>query len=122
MIRGGVIESTYHTKRYLDKMLSSGEIACNFEYIIWSITQTADLIYNMIEKNWPNAKLRAVIDRSKKVNYKGMQSYTKEKILEYENAVILVCSDAAIEEAEYFLKKNNISKYFYCCQNDIKIS
>ena len=68
-------------------MLSSGEIACNFEYIIWSITQTADLIYNMIEKNWPNAKLRAVIDRSKKVNYKGMQSYTKEKSVQKESTV-----------------------------------
>lgn len=115
-IRHGIMESAYNTEKYLKKRFSEDS---EFEYIIWSVTQTADLIYNLVSNKWKGAKLVAVVDRSKRVNFHGKLSCSKEIILQYKNAVILVCSDAAISEAKVFLKVNNVLNYYYCCLNDM---
>lgn len=116
-MRKGVIESVYNTENYLKRIPHDEP----FEYIIWSLTQTADLIYDMIGKKWKNGKLVAVVDRSKRVDFHGMLSCSKEIILHHKKAIILVCSDAAIAEAEEYFRKYQINDYFYCCQNGMLI-
>lgn len=113
-MREGVIESVCNTEQYLNKMFLCD---VEFEYIIWSVTQTATQIYNLVSKKWNKAKLVAVVDRSKRVDFHGILSCSKEVILQHKNAVVLVCSDAAISEANEYFNENNIKHYYYCCMN-----
>lgn len=108
------IEQVYDTERYLESKHSNDD---SFPYIIWAVTQSGELIYNMISKRWKNAKLVAAIDKGKKVNFHGVMSLSKEVINEHKNAEILVCADSAIGEAKVYFEKNNIINYFYCCRN-----
>lgn len=113
-MREGVVENICNTEQYLKRMFSSAD---EFEYIIWSITQTAEQIYKLVSEKWNKAKLVAVIDRSKRVDFHGVSSCTKEVLLKHRHAIVLVCSDAAISEAEAYFEDNNISQYYYCCLN-----
>ena len=117
-MREGVIESVYNTEQYLEGLFSRDD---EFEYIIWSVTQTADQIYNLVSTKWNKAKLVAVVDRSKRVDFHGIFSSSKEVILLHKNAIVLVCSDAAISEAKIYFSENNIISYYYCCLNNMTL-
>lgn len=114
----GIIESVYSTEKGLLNFFSYSD---RFDFIIWSVTQTAELIYKLLEEKWKNAKMVAVVDKGKKVNFHGKISTFKEVILEYKNAVVLVCSDSAIAEADEYLKQNDVKLYFYCCRNGMPL-
>ena len=117
-IREGKIETIYHTENYLKNIYAESD---EFLYIVWSITQTADLLINRISLKYPKAKLVAVVDKSKKIMFHGIQSTTKEIILQYKNALVLVCSDSAIPEAMDLFLSHNIRNYFLCCKNEMKV-
>ena len=93
----------------------------SFSYILWSVTQSASMAHSFISSNYTKAKLVAVIDKSKDGCFEGCNIARKEQILNYKEAIVLVCSDAAIEEASLFIEKNNIRDYFFVCQNGMNI-
>lgn len=116
--RYGVIESVRNTESYLKMKYGFEE---HFSYAIWSVTQTGNIINEMVKSKWKNAKLVAVIDRAKTVEFDGVMSERKDKLLEHKEATILVCSDAAIKEASEFFSDNGMNNYYYCCQNGMEI-
>ena len=86
----------------------------NFEYVLWAITQTADNIYHYIESNYPNAVLKAVIDRDRRVSFHGTQSTSKEWLKGNSNPLVFVCAPAAISESTSYLHQINHSNYYQC--------
>lgn len=112
------IENRNALERFIKKEYKKND---RFLYILWSVTQTASMVHSYIDCNFPKAELVAVIDRSKEGCFEGINIKKKEQILEYRQAMVFVCSDAAIEEAKDFLEKNNIQNYFFVCQNGMKI-
>lgn len=113
-----IIEFVHDTEEYLMKKMSYND---GFDYIIWSVTQIAELVYNSVASKWVNARLVAVVDKNKRVDFHGVKSVSKEIILNHKNAVILVCSDSAIPEAKELFELNNIENYFFCAQNGMWI-
>ncbi len=114
-VREGKVESVYYTEKYLESRFSPDE---NFDYIIWAVTQTAEMIYQLLKRKWKNARLAAVVDRGKQINFHGRQSELKEAILNNRNATVLVCTVSAIGEAREYFAENGIDNYFYCFKDD----
>lgn len=117
-IREGKIEFAYYTEKYIENRFSYDS---HFDYIIWAVTQTAEIVWHLLETKWKNARLAAVVDRGKKVDFHGKMSESKEVILENRNAVVFVCSGAAIGEAKQYFAENGIDNYYYCCKNDLPL-
>lgn len=117
-MREGRIEFAYYTEKYLESRFSYDS---HFDFILWAVTQTAEIVYRLLETKWKNARLVAVVDRGKKVAFHGKVSGPKEVILENRNATVLVCSGAAIGEAKQYFDENGIGNYYYCCKNDLPL-
>ena len=114
-VREGKVESVYYAEKYLESRFSPDE---SFDYIIWAVTQTAEMIYQLLKRKWKNARLAAVVDRGKQINFHGRQSELKEAILNNRNATVLVCTVSAIGEAKEYFAENGIDNYFYCFKDD----
>lgn len=90
-----------------------------FTYVVWGITQTAEMVINYISKNYHNAKLVAVIDQKKSENAFGLMSTKKEIMLNYPKSVCFVCAGAPMPEAKAFFKQINHEKVFYCWKDGL---
>ena len=92
----------------------------NQEFILWGLTQTTELIYNWISDNYPNAKLKGVIDKTKRVNFCNVTvTCPKEEIKIQEDTYVLVCTSSAIQESRNFCKKKGIKNLYQCCADGI---
>lgn len=88
------------------------------EYIIWGVTQTANVLYRYIGETYPYALLRGVIDKTKHVDFHGIMSCPKENVELSDNTYVLVCAAAAIKEAESWLSGKKLKGYFFCYECD----
>ncbi len=96
------------------------------DYAFWGINVNTEYIYNYIGKNYPMAKLTAVYDMFRTIDYHGILSIPPDEINQKTVPFIFVTSYIASMYATTFFNKNNISKekYFLCereflCENDI---
>lgn len=91
-----------------------------YNFVLWGLTQTTELIYNWIIKNFPNAVLKGVIDRNKRVSFCDVVvTCPKEEIEVYEDTYILVCTSSAIQESRIFCKTKKIKNLYQCCADGI---
>lgn len=105
-------ESMESSMRYLESTWRDKEFA--YEYIIWGITQTAEILYEHIQTHYPNAKLAGVIDVYRKMSFHGVQTGGLE-LLEINNSVtIFVAVESANKMALDAFQKYNIEKYVLC--------
>ena len=83
----------------------------NAKYAIWGITQKADMICNYMEEHYPDAKLVAVQDKSKKIMFHNIES--KNDMMQLVKGVdfIFVTAATANDSALNFFNTNNISDY-----------
>lgn len=96
------------------------EVDEEFEYVLWGVTQTAELIYNYMRENYKRAKLVAVIDKTKRLEFCGVETCTKEYIYNNKNKFYFVCTGAAIREAYNTFDENGITDFYQCCEDGHK--
>lgn len=84
-----------------------------FEYCIWGITQSADLVVEKISNLFPNATLAAVIDRRVGTEFWGKVAQTKDW-LRTNSALCLVCAPSAMTEARSYVKELGRGNIYYC--------
>ncbi|MCI9215756.1 polysaccharide pyruvyl transferase family protein [Lachnospiraceae bacterium 42-17] len=87
----------------------------DIKYVIWGITQTAELLYQYISKNYKNAHLTGIIDLYRKEKFHGVVS-SDLTLLEQTNAYFFVAVESANVMALSTFKKYNITKYALCWQ------
>lgn len=89
----------------------------NFEYALWGVTQTAEAVNGYIKKNYPNARLAGVIDKSKDINFLGVDTVRKEWIKDKKDVFCFVCTGAAIKEAYEYFDSIKHNKFYQCCED-----
>ena len=90
-----------------------------FEYVLWGVTQTADLIHRYINANYKRAKLVAVIDRDKRLDFYGVKTCTSDYVCNNVDKLYFVCTGAAIQESMKVFNELQCRNYFQCCQDGI---
>lgn len=88
-----------------------------FEYALWGVTQTAELINSYITQNYPRAKLVAVIDKAKELEFCGIRTCRKEWIENQSNVFCFVCTGAAIKEAYDYFDRIKHKNFYQCCED-----
>lgn len=91
-----------------------------FEYILWGVTQTADLVFHYLSENYPGAKLVAVVDKNKEIEFCGVKACKKEIIEKYQKAFCFVCTGNAILEAYQYFEKIQHMRFYQCCEDGNK--
>lgn len=103
--------------RYLRAKYSSEK---NFRYILWGGTQIAELAYQQIKKEYPEAILVEIVDEFKDIYFHNRLSVRSQVIERYPDAIVLVTAGAACIAAKNFL--DQIGHKYYCiCYNGLHI-
>lgn len=107
------IESLYNTITYLKE---HRDVLDHIEYAVWGLNQTASLLVKYITVNYPNMKLKAVIDSYQEVFFREIRTKKVEEISNIKELFVFVTADAAIRNAKKYFE--NIQKkensYFMC--------
>ena len=105
-------ESMSHPIEYMQKNWEDDK---NISYIIWGMTQTAEMLYQYISKNYKNADLIGVIDLYREKDFHGIMS-SDLSILEQinTNTYIFVAVESANVMAVNTFKSLNIKNYVLC--------
>lgn len=84
------------------------------EYGMWGINGVSDYVFNFIKKEYPQAVLKVVFDKYKKVNYRGVESISTESLEKYRNMYIFVTGVRASMEAKKYFEENkwDVNRYF----------
>lgn len=89
-----------------------GNVEAEFEYMLWGITQLANMLYIYIRDNYPKAKLVNVIDRAKRDKFCGVYAVPKEEVIEFNNKFVFVCMGWDSKEMNEFFKDK--CDYYEC--------
>lgn len=113
-LRGNPIEqevdSVWAFQRYLLERYGKED---RFQYSIWGITQIAEAIYEWISKEFPNATLDKVIDRSQSKTFHGICSEPIDSLKECRSTVFVTAGNANAMAIKMF-KKYEIENYVIC--------
>lgn len=107
------IDSVWAFQRYIKNNWNAED---RFSYAIWGITQSAEVIYEWIKKNYPNAILEKVIDNKAQKEFHGVLPQT-EAALEGFQSVVFVTAGSANPVAEEVFKRYRVKKYVICYGN-----
>lgn len=92
----------------------------NIEYAMWGATQTAVTLYNFIQKNYPNAKLKRIYDFAIKNEFLGLKPVKPDTIPDDESFFILVTGNSASNAAkELFQKIGKPDTEYFCCERKV---
>lgn len=111
------VEFYDNTIEYINKRFNKKE---SFEYVLWGVTQTAQMVYEYLREQYPNSKLVAVIDKTKRLEFCGIQTCTKEYVRENKDKFYFVCTGAAIREAYNEFDTYGIIDFYQCCEDGNK--
>lgn len=117
--RNWYVEFLDNAIEYIQKNWKKNE---KIEYALWGITQVASNLYGYISNNYPNAELKAVVDRDKRINVFGLESTDKLGLKNLESVYVFICTGAAVQEAKEFLPQIGIKNFYNCCEVISKIS
>lgn len=105
-------ESLESSMRYME--LSWEDKTFSYEYIIWGITQTAEILYEYIQTNYQNAKLVGVIDVYRQMLFHGIQTDGLELLEKSHSATVFVAVESANKMAIDVFQRYNIQNYVLC--------
>lgn len=91
----------------------------NINYSFWGVTQTTNLIYKLVSKNYPNARLAYVYDKYKQGLFKDNQIRSSTLIKHDEDTFIFVTSASAYAEAEECFHSISKKNYLQCSGDDV---
>lgn len=87
-----------------------------FLYSIWGINNAAENFYAFMNREYPNAQLKSVIDKYKTTEFHGIPTMKPDDYIREDNEIIFVLPVKASNEASsVFAKKGIDSKYYVCC-------
>ena len=89
------------------------------EYVLWGVTQVAEVIHQYIHENYPNARLAGIIDKNKRIEFLGKRGVPKEEQRVNSKAYYFVCTGAAINESNTYFCENGIVNFYQCCMDGI---
>ncbi len=115
-IRDVYIDNFSDVIPFIEKTYNYNE---TFEYILWGVTQTAELVHTYIENNYPKAKLIGIIDQYKKINFLGMSTSDKSILNNFKNSICIVCAGAAMPEAKQYCKSIDFNNIFSCWEDGL---
>jgi len=107
------IDSVWAFKRYIESRWNLND---TFEYVLWGITQAAEAIYTWINKNYPNAKLKKMIDIVENKEFHGIKTKKLEDLSDCV-APVFVTAGSANPIAEEVFRKYNVKNYVICYNN-----
>ncbi len=91
-----------------------------FQYGIWAVTQTAQILINYIRSHYKNAELVYIVDRDKRFQFMGKNVESIETIADYNESVqCYVCAPAAMPMAKKFFEDRGLSNYYLCWSDDL---
>lgn len=108
------IETATNAVSYMEKhwRKSDGDI----KYVIWGVTQTAELLYDFICKNYPKAKLVGVVDMFHEQKFHGIMTSSTDLLMN-DGTTVFVTAEAANAFAKNFFAEHNIKNYVMCWDN-----
>ena len=83
-------------------------------YALWGVTQIASEVIRYMEKEYPNAKLKAVFDDYRDLEFAGMKSIRTEKLDEYAECCIIATGNSSSIAAKELFEKTGRDKKYYC--------
>jgi hypothetical protein len=98
-------------EKYLQTRYDTQE---SFKYVLWGVTQIAELTYEMITTQFPQAELVTVIDMFRKTSFHGIKTADITELAQYQDIIVFVTVGGANPIAEEYMAKFNISKYCVC--------
>lgn len=107
------IDSVWAFQRYIKKSWNKQDA---FQYALWGVTQCAEVIYEWINENYPNAALVQVIDNKMKKAFHGIYPETAD-MLGRCSVPVFVTAGSANPVAEETFKKQGVEKYVICYGN-----
>ncbi len=100
--RGYALDVLEEFKDYINKAWDKyGE----YKYALWGVCQHASLIIEYIEKEYPNARLEAIIDTYKQMDFFGKQTQKIEELQGTDNMFFFVAASAAAKYAKSYFDK-----------------
>ncbi len=105
------IESLENAKKYVETAWKS---SAEKKYILWGVTQTAELIFEYISQNYPEAILIGVIDNFHSQIFHGIQTITSESLFYHRDAVIFITAESANKVASELCVYLGIESYVVC--------
>lgn len=86
----------------------------SYEYIIWGITQTAEILYDYIQEHYPNASLKGVIDVYRQCTFHNIPSCGMELLEDCKTATVFVAVESANKMALEIFEKYKLKNYVLC--------
>lgn len=88
------------------------------EYVIWGVTQTAELIYDYLCKEYPCAKLVGVLDATCTAPFHNVApQHDRDLLRRKRNAVVFVTPESANAPANQFFAEMGRTNYVLCWTN-----
>jgi len=87
------------------------------EYAFWGMTTLTEMINTYIKNHFPNAQLKHVFDKYRKIEFDGLTTERIERCNpeKLQNLFIFVTASAATKEAKEFFKKMNKNQNYCLC-------
>lgn len=106
----GEIDSVWAFQKYIKENWNKVDA---IQYAIWGITQCAEVIYEWIAQNYPNAELAQVIDAKKTEVFHGVYPQAVNSLANCDIPVF-VTAGSANPVAEGVFKEYNVKQYVIC--------
>lgn len=90
-----------------------------FFYSVWGLTEGTEKFYDYMQREYPNAKLRCVIDLFQKEKFHGIETIKPEMFQMVENEVVVVLAVKASNMAQDLFEKKGIQPEAYVCIGDL---
>ncbi|QSX07151.1 polysaccharide pyruvyl transferase family protein [Sedimentibacter sp. zth1] len=113
-----IVDAFESIKQFIDSKFIDKDFP--YEYSIWGLTQMSELTVSYIRKKCPNAILKHVYDKYKRVYFAGKISQNPEKIVDNPNEIIIVTTNGAKKMALELFDALNKSKDSYVFFEPIK--
>lgn len=104
------IDSVWAFQRFIKENWNKTD---SYQYAVWGITQCAEVIYEWIKENYPNARLVQVIDNKVVEEFHGICPEAVEMLGRYD-VPVFVTAGSANPIAEETFKKHNVKEYVVC--------
>lgn len=85
-------------------------------YILWGVTQTAELLYDNIREQYPEAELVGVVDKFNKQDFHGI-STSSDDIIKNDGTTVFVTAESANEYAKRLFVECGNTNYVICWSN-----
>lgn len=110
-------KNSYRFEEYAKKYWKNN--GKSIRYALWGASDNnADYWKDLIETNYPNAKLAAVFDRYRKDKLLGLQISSPDTLKDMEDICVIVCAVGATGDALALFREIGLDESRYCIVSD----